>query len=84
MVYTTSVISIAEGADKLESIEGNEFRDIWKASCWQMLDEVIYHLLYGNNDRHPLVQSTYDVYEKAVFAVLSGNVGKVCASISLE
>ena len=30
----------AEGGDKLESIEGNGFRDIWKASCWHMLDEV--------------------------------------------
>ena len=25
----------------LEQLDGNEFRDVWKASCWQMLDEVI-------------------------------------------
>ena len=27
--------------DDLDQIEGNEFRDVWKSSCWQMLDEVM-------------------------------------------
>ena len=32
---------LSEYSDELEQVEGNEFRDVWKASCWQMLDEVI-------------------------------------------
>ena len=27
--------------DELEGVEGNEYRDVWKASCWEMLQEVI-------------------------------------------
>jgi nuclear pore complex protein Nup107 len=47
-------------SDELGQVEGNDFRDIWKTSCWKMLDE-----------------PAYDVYEKAIFAALSGNVAKV-------
>lgn len=49
-----------QSSEKLGQVEGNEFRDVWKASCWQMLDE-----------------PTYDIYEKAMFAALSGNVQKI-------
>ena len=30
-----------EGSEELQQVEGNEFRDVWKASCWQMLHEVM-------------------------------------------
>ena len=33
---------LSEYSDELGQVEGNDFRDIWKTSCWKMLDEVNY------------------------------------------
>lgn len=32
--------------DELDAVEGNEFRDVWKASCWEMLEEVIFNAMH--------------------------------------
>ena len=35
--------------DAPEQVEGNEFRDVWKSSCWQMVDEVVLVCLSSND-----------------------------------
>jgi nuclear pore complex protein Nup107 len=34
--------------DAPEQVEGNELRDVWKSSCWQMVDEVVLVCLSSN------------------------------------
>lgn len=39
--HTLSLALPSGTAEELDAVEGNEFRDVWKASCWEMLEEVI-------------------------------------------
>lgn len=59
---TLSTLPLAGIADELDAVEGNEFRDVWKASCWEMLEEVIQMSCVASSPGSPLqVMSMYDL-----------------------
>ena len=59
-----SVVSVVPVSGELAAVEGNPYRDIWKAVCWRMAED-----------------ERFSVYERAIYAALSGNLREVSFSL---